>query len=148
MKMPSTDTQRAFLAGVAATLLVLSLVLLVYPALRLQPEIRVAGALRSIKGKWFAIDDATHTPVNIDKITVTDGGSIVVYFAFEAQKIHTFHVSPDERFANRGYFVGAAVSKKFAKITIYQREDGIIKKVPAYLIDCNLCNFWVYGLFS
>ena len=74
----------------------------------------MAGAIRGIKGKWFGIDDGKHTPINIEKITITKGGSILIYYDLTTETIHTFHVTLDERFAGLGYFVGAAVGNQFA----------------------------------
>lgn len=134
--------------GAIIVIILSMLFIFLYCELCLHEEIVVAGAIRGVKGRWFTLDDSSHKSLNIKEIGLTKGGSIVVYFTFAAEKIHTFHVTTDERFANRGYFVGAAVSGKFAKITIFQNENGTIKKIHAHKIDCPLCNLWVYGLFS
>ena len=107
----------------------------------------VAGAIRGGQNGWFAINDKSHTSINIKEVTVTKGGSIVVYFKFNAKKIHTFVVTTDERYASHGYFVGAAVTSNLAKITIYKRDAELISKVPAQSLINDLGNLWIYGLF-
>lgn len=148
MKIFMTNGENKFLKYVVILITILTLSVLISEFYNRQKEYVVAGAIRNVEREWIAIDDRTHKPINIDKITVTEGGSIVIYFKFKANTINTFLVTTDERFASLGYFVGAAVGSNLAKITIYQNKDGIIQKVPAHTINNDLGNFWIYGIFS
>ena len=111
-------------------------------------KIEVAGTIRSVNDRgWFVINDDAHTPINIDHVTVRKG-VILINFAFNASKIHTFVVTPDETFAMSGYFVGASVVHNHAAIIISKEVNGSVVPVDASLIKSKLGNFWVYGLFT
>ena len=47
----------------------------------------VAGVLRNDGDGWYAIDDQTHTPINISFVE-SDARGIVVGFSFDASDIH------------------------------------------------------------
>jgi len=127
----------------------ISLSLLVYiKSKNTDKTVQVAAVIRCIDDKgWFAINDGAHTPLNIDKIEVKNG-LIVVYYTFRASTIHTFIVTPDETFANAGYFVGSSVGFNKATITVSQIVNGGVVPVDASTIRSQLGNFWIYGLFS
>lgn len=134
-----------FLAVFAASLSIINLVKLEDQG---GPTVTVAGVIRSLDERgWHAIDDSTHSPLNIEAVEVKNG-LIIVRYGFKASKIHSFVVAPDETFAKEGLLVGASVASDHARILVSQIVAGTPRVIDASTIRSKLGNFWIYGVFS
>jgi len=66
---------------------------------------------------WDFIDDAGHTPYNLQSVT-TYRDNILIYYTFDADVVGTLVATPDETFAKYGITCGASVSGNFCFLTI------------------------------
>jgi hypothetical protein len=115
-----------------------------------EDEIRheVAGIIRRVEpNSWYVINDTSHSSLGISNIA-EDNEKIVIYYDFNATKIHTFSVTPDETFSAMGYICGASVGLDRAYIYISKMDSGQIVPVDPTTINDNRGNFWIYGLFT
>ena len=112
-------------------------------------QVEVAGTIRRVdENGWFVLNDKNHAPINIDKIEVV-GKNILIHYTFTASTIHSFIVTPDETLASRGFFVGAAVHRDYAAITLSRvKKNGIVELVDPAVIRYKYGNIWIHGLFS
>ena len=102
---------------------------------------------KSDSGSWYAINDQGHSPIGVDSIT-EDNVKITIYYDFEASKVHTFNVTPDETFSGLGVTAGASVDLTKVRIYLTQMIEGRLEPIdPTKLIN-PAGNFWVYGLFA
>ena len=109
----------------------------------------VAGTIRSMdENGWFVLNDKNHTPINIARIEIV-GSKILIHYTFTASTIHSFIVTPDETLAASGFFLGAAVHKDYAAITLSQvNKNGSPELVDPSAIRSEFGNIWIHGLFS
>jgi hypothetical protein len=109
----------------------------------------VAGTIRRMdENGWFVLDDKNHTPINIAKIEIV-GSNILIHYTFTASTIHSFIVTPDETLAASGFFLGAAVHRDYAAITLSQvNKNGSAELVHPSAIRSKFGNIWIHGLFS
>ena len=108
----------------------------------------VAGVLRSADERgWYAINDEEHRPINIGSVKA-EKGLIVVNYIKELGPINTFIAVPDETFAKEGFFLGASVNSKQARILVSKVEDGKVLTIDASTIRSKWGNIWIYGLFE
>jgi hypothetical protein len=109
----------------------------------------VAGTIRRIDGNgWFVLNDKNHTPINIAKIEIV-GSNILIHYSFTASTIHSFIVTPDETLAASGFFLGAAVHRDYAAITLSQvNKNGSAELIHPSAIRSKFGNIWIHGLFS
>lgn len=109
----------------------------------------VAGAIRNIGSGWTFIENATHGPIGVDSVSVS-GGRIIIKFNFEASKVVSFIIVPDETFASL-YTVGASVDTDKANVEVYSapRTIGGYISYNGSSWDTSLSDFtggtWVYN---
>lgn len=110
-------------------------------------QLTIAAVLRNEGQGWFAISDAGHRPLNLKRVE-TQAGEIAVHFAFEAKKVLSFVVTPDETLAGQGYFAGASVGLNSATIRLSSASVlGTGERSPLGVADRS-ANLWVFGLFE
>lgn len=83
----------------------------------------VAGTLRygSEDDTWTLLDDSSHRPQNIKKVT-TDHNRINIYYGFRAKKVISLIAVPDETFMSKGLSIGTSVGVAQASIYIKQNQ--------------------------
>ena len=81
----------------------------------------VACILRNTGGVWDFITSGKHRPLNCASVS-QDATGITINYGFTAKGIISLVVTPDEDFAEQGYFCGASVADNKAIIQIYKRE--------------------------
>jgi hypothetical protein len=119
-----------------------------YVSIAVDSHIVLACCLRRVgPDPWYIIDDQAHTPMGVVSIEETSE-SLTLFFSFTASEIHTFVVTPDETFAEWGYFCGASVGNSDARIKISEWNEGEVTLVDPTTIDSDRGNLWVYGVFS
>lgn len=79
----------------------------------------VSGVIRqsAASGGWTFIDDADHTPMNVTSVT-QDGSFVTINFGFNATKVLSFVIGPDETYARMGLVCGASVGLNYAAIQL------------------------------
>lgn len=81
----------------------------------------ISGPLRNDGAGWFAIDDAGHSPVGIDSVSVNGSGHLVVNYASLGANFVVFASCwPDETLALNGFTAGASVGVAETTLKIYQ----------------------------
>ena len=110
-------------------------------------RMEVAGTIRNSGDGWYVLDSGNHTPIGIDRIEVANG-NIRVWFTFTATDVHTFCVTPDDRYASLGYLLGPSVGTQVATIKVSRIVEGSVKAVDASEMADPIGNIWIYGLFS
>jgi hypothetical protein len=129
-------------------ILLLSIVSCKKDELGYKDKIEVAGVIRRVEpNSWYVIDDSGHKPIGIRNIT-EDNDKVTIYYDFNASKVHTFTITPDETFSRLGLRCGASVGLDKATIYISKIEDGNVVSVDPTTISNSGGNFWIYGLFS
>lgn len=110
-----------------------------------QTTLEVVGIIRvDPKTKqWVILQDQYHTSKNI-KAIVTYPDYAEMFFDFNASKIETFIISPDETFASLGISAGASVGTYNALI-YYGRLGHSISTADLAIPGSN---FFVYGVFK
>lgn len=103
----------------------------------------LGGAVRNSGDGWKFIDNAAHTPINCDSVSVDESENLVINFAFTASKVVSFVICPDEYYA-KDYTIGASVGLGNAVCTIY--HNGA--KVNASDVIANTGNFWFFGVMQ
>jgi hypothetical protein len=106
----------------------------------------VAAVLRNDGDGWYAIDDDTHTPLNVRSVGTTDG-VITVSFSFEAGRIQTFIATPDEALARSSHFIGSSVGVDEAEISL-ARDGRSVNPKGSSTAQHPWSNIWIYGRFS
>jgi hypothetical protein len=106
----------------------------------------VAAVLRNDGDGWYAIDDDTHSPLNVRSVETTDG-AIAVVFSFKAGHIQTFIATPDEALARSSYFIGSSVGVDRANIGLANGGRTLNPKGSS-TAQHPWSNIWIYGRFS
>lgn len=84
----------------------------------------IAGTIRSVAGVWEWLDDANHNPIPNGVGISQDGSAITITYGFDAAKVLSLIVTPDEAMA-KFYSCGVSVGKSNSVIVIYhQRPFG------------------------
>lgn len=89
----------------------------------------VSGVIRqtSSGSGWELIDDANHSPVNVDSVSVNGSGNLSIsYSSIGAVNKAYFSAWPDETFAGWGMRMGCSVGNTSATIEIYAPYGGAI----------------------
>lgn len=92
--------------------------------LRGNPDVKytIAGcALRrdtSLAPDWMAVSDSAHIPINLVSVAASSVDINVTYQSETEQKIGTFMVVPDERFAADGVAAGGSVAADNANVSL------------------------------
>ena len=103
-----------------------------YSALRGNSDTKykiVSGVIRqtSSGSGWELIDDANHSPVNVDSVSVNGSGNLSIsYASIGAANKAYFSAWPDETFAGWGMRMGCSVGNTSATIEIYAPYGGAI----------------------
>jgi hypothetical protein len=80
----------------------------------------VLGVLRNTGTGWEVLDDAGHTPLNIDSVSTSATHITVNYASMGVTDVGSFTVVPDDALASFGFFAGASVGLEQATITLSQ----------------------------
>lgn len=131
---PHGDRQRASHSGtqLASTISDLADAVRLYSALRGNSDTKykiVSGVIRqsSSGSGWELIDDANHSPVNVDSVSVNGSGNLSIsYSSIGAVNKAYFSAWPDETFAGWGMRMGCSVGNTSATIEIYAPYGGAI----------------------
>lgn len=84
----------------------------------------IAGTIRSVAGVWEWLDDANHNPIPNGVGISQDGSAITITYGFDAEKVLSLIVTPDEAMA-KFYSCGVSAGKSSSVIVIYhQRPFG------------------------
>lgn len=89
----------------------------------------VSGVIRqtSSGSGWALIDDANHSPVNVDSVSVNGSGDLYIsYASIGAVNKAYFSAWPDETFAGWGMRMGCSAGNTSATIEIYAPYGGAI----------------------
>lgn len=82
----------------------------------------VACVLRNTGSGWAVIDDATHTPINVDNITNDTASINVIFTGIGVTDIGSFIAVPDEALAAQGFTIGSSVSTSTAFIEVHRKR--------------------------
>lgn len=77
----------------------------------------IAGVLRNSGSGWAFLNDSGHQPTNITSVSA-NSTSITINYGFTGTKVAALLVTPDETFAQDGYFAGASVGLSSSTIKI------------------------------
>lgn len=88
----------------------------------------VCGAARFDGTNWTLIDDADHTPLNIESITDISGGGFRITYSKAATEVRTLVATPDEAYARWGMGSGASVGLTYSDVYVCGRH---ITKTPS-----------------
>lgn len=108
----------------------------------------VAAVLRNDGDGWYALQDETHSPINISGVNTTARG-IELIFAGKASVIRSITVTPDEALALVGATAGASVGTHSARITLSRTGVFGQHRVSPALVTTErypFSNLWVLGL--
>jgi hypothetical protein len=80
--------------------------------------VEVAGVIRNDGVGWYAIDNATHVPLNVDGVSNDLDSVDIDYTSLNVTKVISFLTGPDETLVKRGIDVGASVGIDKAYLTL------------------------------
>lgn len=108
----------------------------------------IAGTLRNDGQGWYALNDDSHTPINIASVE-TGLHSIRVRFAINGRNVRTLIASPDETLAAAGFIIGASVGLNDAQISKSRAGLISVHTVSPAVVDTDSypwSNIWIYGI--
>ncbi|MGD9805484.1 MAG: hypothetical protein AB7E81_22955 [Hyphomicrobiaceae bacterium] len=111
-------------------------------------HVPVAAVLRNEGAGWYAINDGTHTPLNVSSVETTMQG-ITVRFSGKGRMIRTFIVSPDEALSRSGILGGASVGLDKAYIELSRVGVFGPRHVSPMAISTDTypwSNLWIFGM--
>ena len=80
-------------------------------------QFKILGCiLRNTGTGWALVSTTGHVPLNATGAITSDATKITLNYGFTAKNLVTFHVTPDETFAQKGIFIGASVDLPNATI--------------------------------
>lgn len=112
-----------------------------------QPAVgTISGTIRwASPSTWTTVHDAGHEPVGIESIQVLRD-RLRVHYTFDAAKVGSVQVTPDEQFTAANVRCGASVGLSYADVFCYM--PGSSTPVDPGRLTRKGGNIWVSGLFD
>jgi len=84
----------------------------------------IAGVLRNSGSGWAFLNDSGHQPTNITSVSA-NSTAITINYGFTGTKVAALLVTPDETFAQDGYFAGASVGLSSSTIKLARMGQSV-----------------------
>jgi len=85
------------------------------------PRLDFDGVVTGTIGEWYLLDDASHSPINIDSITSSPSGNgfTLHHSGIDASKVAHIQITPDETYRQLGISAGVSAGVDSTVVSIF-----------------------------